>query len=53
MMAIDESTTIKTPTANRTRNIMTLKPLAKYRRILTGSPITNSPLDLFSQAELF
>ena len=50
MMAIDESTTIKTPTANRTRNIMTLKPLAKYRRILTGSPITNSPLDLFSQA---
>ena len=32
------------------RNIMKLKPLAKYRRILTGSPITNSPLDLFSQA---
>ena len=50
MMAIDESTTIKTPTANRTRNIISLKPLTKYRRILTGSPITNSPLDLFSQA---
>ncbi|BCV01754.1 MAG: hypothetical protein CM15mV45_510 [uncultured marine virus] len=53
MMAIDESTTIKTPTANRTKNIMKLKPLAKYRRILTGSPITNSPLDLFSQAVFF
>jgi len=51
MVAIDESTTIKTPTANRTKNIMKLKPLAKYRRILTGSPITNSPLDLWSQAE--
>ena len=50
MMAIDESTTIKTPTANRTKNIISLKNLAKYRRILTGSPITNSPLDLFSQA---
>jgi len=49
MMAIDESTTIKTPTAKRTRNIVGLRDLAKYRRILTGSPVTNSPLDLFSQ----
>ena len=50
-MAIDESTSIKTPTANRTKNILKLKNLAKYRRILTGSPVTNSPLDLFSQCE--
>ena len=49
MMAIDESTTIKTPTAKRTRNIVGLRDLAQYRRILTGSPVTNSPLDLFSQ----
>ena len=49
MMAIDESTTIKTPTAKRTRNIVGLRDLAKYRRILTGSPVTNSPLDLFAQ----
>ena len=49
MMAIDESTTIKTPTAKRTRNIVGLRELAKYRRILTGSPVTNSPLDLFAQ----
>ena len=51
MVAIDESTTIKTPTANRTKNIIKLKELSKYRRILTGSPITNSPLDLWSQAQ--
>ena len=51
MVAIDESTTIKTPTANRTKNIIKLKTLSKYRRILTGSPITNSPLDLWSQAQ--
>ena len=50
MVAIDESTTIKTPTANRTKNILKLKNLCKYRRILTGSPITNSPLDLYTQA---
>jgi len=49
MMAIDESTTIKTPTAKRTKNILKLRDLAKYRRILTGSPVTNSPLDLYSQ----
>ena len=41
MMAIDESTTIKTPTAKRTRNIVGLREHATYRRILTGSPVTN------------
>ena len=51
MMAIDESTTIKTPTSNRTKNILKLRTLAKYRRILTGSPVTNSPLDLYSQCQ--
>ena len=49
MIAIDESTTIKTPTSNRTKNIVELRDHAKYRRILTGSPVTKSPLDLFSQ----
>ena len=49
MIAIDESTTIKTPTSNRTKNILSLRPNSKYRRILTGSPVTKSPLDLFSQ----
>ena len=51
IMAIDESTTIKTPTSNRTKNILALREHAKYRRILTGSPVTKSPLDLFSQCE--
>ena len=49
MIAIDESTTIKTPTSNRTKNILELREHALYRRILTGSPVTKSPLDLFSQ----
>jgi SNF2 family DNA or RNA helicase len=49
MVAIDESTTIKNPKANRTRNILSLAQEAKYRRIMTGSPVTKNPLDLFSQ----
>ena len=51
IMAIDESTTIKNPDAKRTKNIVGLGKLAKYRRILTGSPVTKSPLDLYKQCE--
>jgi len=49
IMAVDESTTIKTPTAKRTKAIVDLGKLAHYRRILTGSPVTKSPLDLYTQ----
>ena len=49
LMAIDESTTIKSPTASRTKNVLKLRDHAKYRRILTGSPVTKSPLDLYTQ----
>jgi SNF2 family DNA or RNA helicase len=51
LMAIDESTTIKTPTAKRTKNIIDLGKMAKYRRIMTGSPVTKNPLDLYTQCE--
>ena len=51
LMAIDESTTIKTPTAKRTKNIIRLGGMAKYRRIMTGSPVTKNPLDLYTQCE--
>ena len=50
-MAVDESTTIKNPGAKRTKSIVGLGKYAKYRRILTGSPITKSPLDLYKQCE--
>ena len=51
LMAVDESTTIKNPSAKRTKNIISLGKQAKYRRIMTGSPITKNPLDLYSQCE--
>jgi SNF2 family DNA or RNA helicase len=49
MVIVDESTTIKNRKANRTQNILKLLNLSKYRRILTGSPVTKSPMDLYSQ----
>ena len=51
MLAIDESTTIKNPKAKRTKNILSLGNICKYRRIMTGSPVTRNPLDLYSQCE--
>jgi SNF2 family DNA or RNA helicase len=48
-IAIDESTTIKTPSAKRAKNAVKLGRVSKFRRILTGSPVTKNPLDLFQQ----
>lgn len=50
-MAIDESTTIKTHTAARSKNAVKVGKAAKYKRIMTGSPVTKSPMDLFQQCE--
>jgi SNF2 family DNA or RNA helicase len=49
MMAIDESTTIKTPNSMRSKNTEKVGIAARYRRIMTGSPITKSPMDLYQQ----
>jgi len=46
---IDESTAIKNQSALRTKSILKLSQLALYKRILTGSPVTKSPLDLYTQ----
>ena len=51
MVAIDESTVIKNPKAKRTKAAIKLGNFARYRRILTGSPVTKSPLDIYSQCD--
>jgi len=48
-MVIDESTTIKNLDAERTDFCIKLAPLTYKRRILSGLPSPQSPLDLFSQ----
>ena len=50
-VVLDESTTIKNRSAKRTKNILGLRKLSHIRRILTGSPITKSPLDLYTQCQ--
>jgi|TARA_R110001583_G_scaffold108607_3_gene257339 SNF2 family DNA or RNA helicase len=49
LFIMDESTAIKNRKALRTKNALKAAGLAKYKRILTGSPITKNPMDLFSQ----
>ncbi len=65
MVIVDESTRIKNPSANRTVNILYnlgkvlkrgkrvvgVEPWSKYRLILTGMMVTNSPYDLWSMFE--
>lgn len=50
-MAIDEATSIKSLKADRTQEAFILGDRAIMRRILTGTPIVQSPLDLFAQAQ--
>jgi len=47
-MIVDESTTIKNNSL-RTRNAIKVGRSCTYRRILTGSPVTRSPQDIFYQ----
>lgn len=49
LLAIDESSRIKNPEAKRTESLCKLGDLAKYRRILTGTPVSNSPFDYYAQ----
>jgi SNF2 family DNA or RNA helicase len=51
MMAVDESTTIKGHTAQRSKNAVKVGTGARFRRIMTGSPVTKSPMDLYQQCE--
>jgi len=51
LVCVDESTQIKNKDAQRTKAIIRLGRKAKYRRILTGSPVTKSPLDVYSQCD--
>lgn len=51
MVVLDESARIKDPSTKRTKRTLAMGPYAKYRRILTGTPIANSPFDIFAQVQ--
>lgn len=50
MMVLDESSFIKNRNAAQTRSAIEIGALAARRVILNGTPISNNPLDLWSQA---
>lgn len=49
---VDESQDFRTPGATRTKMMRGLVKRCCWRRILTGTPVDNSPLHAFSQFEL-
>jgi len=49
VIILDESQKIKNPESKRSRVFHRLGPIARYRNILTGIPIPESPLDFWSQ----
>ncbi|UOF78050.1 ATP dependent DNA helicase [Caudoviricetes sp.] len=51
LMCIDEATSIKNPKAQRTKQAIKLGQLVDYRRIATGTPITQSPMDVFAMCQ--
>lgn len=51
LCVIDESSKIKSPNAKRTKAAIQIGRECDYRRILSGTPITRNPLDLWTQLE--
>ena len=49
LIVCDESSKIKTPMASQSKALHRLGRITKFNIILTGTPITGSPLDVFSQ----
>ncbi len=49
LYVLDESQRIKTPGAKRTKRILGSREAAQYRRILSGTPVANTPFDVYSQ----
>jgi SNF2 family DNA or RNA helicase len=51
LIVLDESSRIKNPNAARTKALMKLRRYCKRARIASGTPVTNSPVDVFAQME--
>lgn len=50
MIIVDESTTLKDPKSVQTKALMQLRKICVYARIMTGTVIPHSPVDVWSQA---
>ena len=52
MMVFDEAGRVKNPSAKRTRLALKAAQLAAYVRVLNGTPVSNSPFDVYTQVML-
>lgn len=51
MYVLDESQRVKSPNAKWTKRIMGSVAKAPYRRCLSGTPVDNSPFDIYTQCK--
>jgi len=47
LLIVDEAHMIKSPKAQRTKTVRAIAKSAKFRALLTGTPIPNKPIELF------
>ena len=52
LFVIDEASKVRNPEAMRTKKVAALRQFASYVRLLNGTPIGNSALDIYSQMKL-
>lgn len=52
MLVIDEASKVRNPEAQRTKKVDALRKFASFVRLLNGTPIGNSALDIYSQMKL-
>ena len=52
MLVIDEASKVRNPEAIRTKKVAALRQFASHVRLLNGTPIGNSALDIYSQMKL-
>lgn len=51
MIVVDEATTFKNPSAERTKALMSLAPFANKRIVMTGTPVTQHVYDVYAPME--
>ncbi len=51
LYVLDEAQFAKTPRAARTKRVLASGPYAPYRRALTGTPVDDSPFDVYTQGK--
>jgi SNF2 family DNA or RNA helicase len=52
LLVIDEGSRVKSPTAVRTKKVAALRKLAAYARLLNGTPVGSSAVDVYAQMKI-